>query len=321
MKALIVLLLVTLVFAEKLQYVPLFKAWMNEHGKVYAHEEFFLRLKTFMINMDVISKMNAEQSGYTLAMNQFGDLTSAEFSRLFLGLHPMEGTHYGELLNVNAPDAVDWVDKGAVTPIKNQGQCGSCWAFSATGAVEGASFVQFGKLISLSEQQLVDCSTSYGNQGCNGGLMDNAFKYVIANKGLCSEADYPYHARDQKCASSSCTSVTGSAIKSYTDVTKNSEDSLKNAVALKPVAVAVEADQSGWQFYHSGVFDGTCGTNLDHGVLAVGYGTDGGKMFWRVKNSWGTGWGDKGYIRLIRKDGSGKPGQCGIAMMASYANF
>ena len=218
--------------------------------------------------------------------------------------------------HVDLPASVDWTAKGAVTPVKNQGQCGSCWAFSATGAVEGAHAINKGHLVSLSEQQLVDCSGSYGNQGCNGGLMDSAFKYIIQNGGICSEEAYPYEGRDSKCRSNSCTAVT--KIGGFYDVPADNADALQAAVAKQPVAVAIEADSSCFQFYSSGVLECACGSALNHGVLAVGYGEEGGKPFWNVKNSWGESWGAGGYIKMLRGDKAPRAGMCGIQRSASY---
>jgi len=207
--------------------------------------------------------------------------------------------------------SLDWVSKGAVTGIKDQGQCGSCWAFSSTGSIEGAVFLKHGHLTSLSEQQLVDCSTAQGNAGCQGGLMDSAFKYVQTN-GLCTESAYPYTAKNGVCHSSSCAPSADSKITGYKDVT-HTENALGAAVDLTPVSVAIEADQSGFQLYKSGVFCGTCGTSLDHGVLAVGYGDEGTTAYWKVKNSWGTSWGEQGYIRMCRNSN-----KCGISNEPSY---
>jgi len=219
----------------------------------------------------------------------------------------------------DAPASIDWSQKGVVTPIKNQQQCGSCWSFSTTGSVEGAYFLQNKKLLSFSEQQLVDCSTAQGNQGCNGGLMDDAFQYYITGgktSPLCLETEYPYTATGPNtCDTSKCTSTT-SVVTGFVDITVGSEDALMSAVALQPVSIAIEADQAVFQFYTGGVMDATtCGTTLDHGVLAVGYGTDAStsKPFWKVKNSWGATWGEAGYIRLVRGIN-----QCGLTNAASY---
>jgi len=208
--------------------------------------------------------------------------------------------------------SLDWVAKGKVTPVKNQGQCGSCWAFSATGSIEGAYSIKTGTLPSLSEQQLVDCSSAYGNAGCNGGLMDSAFKWVIASKGITSEAAYPYTARDGTCQGGMTPAAT---ISTFYDVATN-ENALMTAVNIGPVSIAIEADQQCFQFYSGGVLDNAaCGTRLDHGVLLVGYDTDKptGKDYWRIKNSWGTSWGEAGFVRFVR----GK-NQCGLTQMSSY---
>lgn len=230
-----------------------------------------------------------------------------------------------ELSLTNVPESIDWVKNGAVTPVKNQGQCGSCWSFSTTGALEGAYYIKNGVLDSFSEQQLVDCDTRKNggkDMGCNGGLMDNAFSWIEKNGGLCTEEDYAYTSGTTKTAGTcdtSCTVVSGSEIISYTDVKANSDNDMMSALAQQPVSIAIQADQKDFQLYKSGVFTGSCGTKLDHGVLVVGYGSLDGDDYYRVKNSWGTTWGDNGYIYLGRGDKfNNGSGQCGMLMQASY---
>jgi len=216
----------------------------------------------------------------------------------------------------NLPTSIDWSQKGAVTPIKNQGQCGSCWAFSTTGSLEGIYAITTGTLDSFSEQQLVDCSDSFGNMGCDGGLMDQAFQYVEAN-GIELESTYPYKGVDGKCQYKAASTIF--KIDNYTDVTPKDNDALQAAVAGQPVSIAIDAENI--MFYSSGIFDNkNCGDSLDHGVLIVGYGTANSTDFWKVKNSWGASWGEEGYIRFIRVSGQVEA-ICGLNLEPSYPAY
>jgi len=307
------------------EYQSAFSSFVKKHHKKYTHDEFFPRYNIFKANFDKIRKHNMGNASFSMAVNEFADMTFREFHAKMTGYNRRERSYlraknsHGPHLHVKAaPASVDWRQHNAVTPVKNQGQCGSCWSFSSTGSIEGAWAIAKGNLVSLSEQQLIDCSTAQGNQGCNGGLMDQAFQYVIANKGICSEASYPYTTSGPNTCQT-CTPV--ATISSYTDVTPSSEDALKAAVSLGPVSVAIEADQECFQFYSGGVLsDPSCGTQLDHGVLVVGYGTDAtsNQPYWIIKNSWGASWGEAGYIRIIRGSGSGSVGECGVATEPSY---
>jgi len=311
---------VTLCALTERQYGIEFGKFVQKYNKAYTNaQEQAYRYRVFKKNLDQILAHNEKNLGFTLAVNHLADLTNAEFKERYLGVKfnatarkSAPSTHQAS--NVNLPTTVDWRTKGAVTDVKDQGQCGSCWSSSTTGSAEGAWFLKKGSLVSLSEQNLVDCSGSYGNQGCNGGLMDDAFQYIIANKGLDTEKSYPYEAEDDKCRFKS--SNVGSTISSYKDVTSGSESSLQSAVAQQPVSVAIDASHFSFQFYSSGVYyESACSPDqLDHGVLAAGYGTENGKDYWLVKNSWAASWGDKGYIKMSRN----RQNNCGIATAASY---
>jgi C1A family cysteine protease len=304
-----------------------FAEWAAQAGKVYkAKEEFTMRAAIFAANVAKIEAHNAGESTFTMAVNDFADLTHEEFRARYVGgfrgaATRKTGTWGQQGAKAQAlPATVDWTTKGAVTPIKNQGQCGSCWAFSTTGSVEGISFLKTGTLPSLSEQQLVDCAASTGNMGCQGGLMDDAFQWIINNGGIGSEASYPYVAGDGHCNTSCgpCKKVAAVAtITGFTDV-KQGDTELATAIVQQPVSVAVDASESFWQFYSGGVMTNKCGTALDHGVLAVGYGTSGANQYWLVKNSWGTSWGAAGFLWLGRGAQYGASGQCGIFLAPSY---
>jgi len=307
---------------DRAYYEEKFFNWLSEHKiQATSGEHFAKMIQNFANNDDIIANHNAQNLSYTLGHNQFSHLSLdewREYVKLGLGRPDAvaDSVHEAPADVSTLATSIDWTTKGAVTGVKDQGQCGSCWSFSTTGALEGAYFNKKGSLVSFSEQNLVDCDNRKNSQnkgtdmGCNGGLMDNAFSWIKKNGGLCTEASYPYTAKDETCKTT-CSKVSGSTIASYVDVAKNSDSAMMSALNIGPVSVAIEADQSAFQLYKSGVFSAACGTSLDHGVLAVGYGTDNGQDFYKVKNSWGTSWGEKGYIRFA-KGISQKEGQCGI---------
>ncbi|XP_031378901.1 senescence-specific cysteine protease SAG39-like [Punica granatum] len=295
--------------------------WMAQYGRVYKDATEKQRcFDIFKENVEHIESFNsANEKPYRLGVNQFADLTNEEFkARNGFRSHvcSTDGASFKYENVTAAPPTMDWRKKGAVTPVKDQGQCGCCWAFSAVAAVEGITEISTGKLVSLSEQELVDCDKGGEDQGCEGGWMDSAFQFVEKH-GLTTEAKYPYEGTDGTCnikaESNQATKITG-----FEDVPANNEAALLKAAANQPVSVAIDAGGFEFQFYSSGVFTGSCGTELDHGVTAVGYGaSDDGMKYWLVKNSWGAQWGEEGYIRMQR-DVDAKEGLCGIAMKASY---
>jgi len=313
---------------DRAYYEEKFFNWIAEHNiNIENGENFVHMLQNFANNDDIIESHNSQESTFKLGHNQFSHMDIDEW-RAYVktsGLvrpesEPAAYIHEEPADVSSLATSVDWVTSGAVTGVKDQGQCGSCWSFSATGAIEGAHKIKYGSLVSYSEQNFVDCDTrSNGgsDSGCNGGWMDSAFDWAKKNGGVCTESGYPYTSGTTKkagtCNQSKCTKDAKSAPTKYVDVTKNSDTALVSALNLQPVSVAIEADQSAFQLYKSGVFTAACGTKLDHGVLAVGYGTDAksGLNYYRVKNSWGTSWGDQGYIYLQRGV-SQREGQCGI---------
>lgn len=308
-------------------FIDRFESWVEKFRiRFQTKNHLYDTLRKWMTNDEYIDRMNQLNRPYKLAHNQFSGMDEFDFiryvqnSQLQYPSPPLITYGFNQTV---LPASVDWRNKNAVTPVKDQGQCGSCWSFSTTGALEGVYSIQTGKLISFSEQQLVDCDNfKHGGKdhGCNGGLMDNAFSWIQKNGGLCSEETYPYISQtgQTEACQTDCSVVPKSQIQSWVDV-EPTDQALMTAIAQQPVSIAIEADQRDFQLYESGVFTGKCGTTLDHGVLVVGYGTENNNDFYLVKNSWGTTWGDQGYIKLGRgPQYNNGQGQCGILLEASY---
>lgn len=304
----------------------MWERFKGTHGKNYESpiEEEYRRYH-WEQNVDFIQKHNLEydmgRHAFSAGINEYSDWSPKEYKMFLNGFvpraHKKNSTnlkfHPEGMAWYGLPDTVDWRTKGYVTPIKNQGQCGSCWAFSSTGALEGQHFKKTGKLVSLSEQNLVDCVEK--NAGCNGGWMADAFDYVQKNGGIDTEQCYPYTAQDGQCQFDS--SCVGSTCSGSVEIPQGSEHALQVAVAMQgPVSVAIDANHQSFMQYRSGVFtEPKCSTTQsDHAVLVVGYGTDDGQDYWLVKNSWGTSWGMDGYIKMARN----RDNMCAIATYAIY---
>ncbi|XP_067686062.1 procathepsin L-like [Haliotis asinina] len=295
----------------------------QKHNKQYDLSEDMFRRAIFTNNLQAIKMHNDKYDQgkvtFKLGVNQFADWTTGEYAYYMNGYRMSNFTRHSSVVHrakdTELPDTVDWRPKGYVTPVKNQKQCGSCWSFSATGSLEGQHFKSTGELVSLSEQNLMDCSRPEGNMGCQGGLMDQAFEYIKLNNGVDTEKSYPYKAKNGKCHF--MREDVGATDTGFVDVERDSEMALKDAAAtIGPISVAIDASKQSFQLYESGVYsDPECSsTQLDHGVLVVGYGTEMGQDYWLVKNSWGETWGDNGYIKMARNMNN----MCGIATSASY---
>ncbi|WOG89756.1 hypothetical protein DCAR_0208995 [Daucus carota subsp. sativus] len=302
--------------------------WISQHGRVYKDAaEKKMRFRIFKKNVQLIEAFNrGEDKGFKLAVNHFADITDDEFRKLHTGFNDSlkpsssanstpEGTFFKYADIKDVPSSIDWRDKGAVTPIKVQGQCASCYAFSAVAAVEGITQITQGDLISLSEQQIVDCDKD--DYGCNYGDMRNVFNYIIRNNGITTEYSYPYTGSQGPCQYNS-TNNPAAKINGFQFVPRNSEADLLKAVANQPVSVGIHSTDYQFKFYSGGILNFDCGTELDHAVTIVGYGTNSdGIKYWIVKNSWNPAWGDAGFAYLIR-DYKNPQGICGIAIYATY---
>ncbi|XP_071696690.1 low-temperature-induced cysteine proteinase-like [Rutidosis leptorrhynchoides] len=312
----------------------LFVKWKELHGKRYEHEnEEARRLENFRNSLKYVLEKNSKRKSdldHTVGLNKFADLSNEEFKEMYFSKNKVLRTNKlkmrGENENItlstkscDAPASLDWRDKGVVTPIKDQGQCGSCWAFSVTGSIEGAYALATGELISLSEQELVDCDKN--DYGCDGGNMDTAYRWIIKNGGIDSEADYPYtssNGRNGKCDSTKSKKAVVS-LDSYVEVDTN-EDAVLCATAQQPVTIGIVGSAYDFQLYTGGIYNGQCSSsayNLDHAVLIVGYGSQDGEDYWIVKNQWGTYWGLEGYILMKRNSGI-KNGVCGMYLEPMY---
>nr|ADO28161.1 cathepsin H [Ictalurus furcatus] len=307
----------TPLLAEEDEYV--FKTWMSEHNKQYGLEEYYQRLQIFTENKKKIDTHNAGNHKFRMGLNQFSDMTFAEFKKFYLLKEPQEcnATKGNHVRGVGLyPDSIDWRKKGNyVTEVKNQGACGSCWTFSTTGCLESVTAIATGKLPLLAEQQLVDCAGAFNNHGCNGGLPSQAFEYIMYNKGLMTEDDYPYVGRDGPCKFDP--KLAAAFVKDVVNITKYDEMGIVDAVArLNPVSIAFEVLPE-FMHYKDGVYTSNECHNttetVNHAVLAVGYAEENGTPYWIVKNSWGPQWGIDGYFYIERGQN-----MCGLAACASY---
>ncbi|KAJ8447947.1 hypothetical protein Cgig2_028823 [Carnegiea gigantea] len=302
----------------------LFRHWREKHRKIYIHvEETLKRFENFKRNLRYVIESNSGRAGFAVGLNRFADLSNEEFREKYtrkvkkpVELSERWHTRRGSESECHAPRSLDWRKKGAVTAVKDQGDCGSCWAFSTTGAIEGINAISTGELISLSEQELLDCDKT--NDGCDGGYMDYAFGWVINSGGIDTEANYPYTGVDGTCNSTNEANKIVS-IDGYENVAE-SEEALLCAAVNQPISVGIQGSAIDFQLYTGGIYDGDCSSNpddIDHAVLIVGYGSEGGEDYWIVKNSWGTDWGMSGYAH-IRRNTNLKYGVCAINAMASY---
>eukprot|EP01084_Bolivina_argentea_P312329 540724_1 len=334
---------------DDIDHLSSFNNWKEHFNVEYDnYEEEGHRFKIFLENWKLINDHNtAKKYNYTMGLNQFGAMTYDEFLYYVHGhaesclkkrddavyqvgssSDEEESSSDETIITLDAPTSIDWTSINGtsyVTPIKDQGNCGSCWAFSTVGSLESFAAIKNGwtgsQIIELSEQQLVDCTYAVPD-GCQGGLQEDGFTYIAKDGGLCTEAEYPYTGRDGSCKASAC-GKKYDTIKSYVTVPKNSETALVNALAMGPIAVSVDAAGPGWQLYKGGVYSAECGISLDHGVVGVGYGhASNGGDYWKIRNSWGKSWGMQGYMLICRNCGkNGNRGECGILEDNTYPTF
>ena len=321
------------------QQYDLFKTWTIQQSKQYSVDEAPIRFSNWKNNHDFVQQQNAKNLSYQLGMNQFADMTTEEFSAIHLGFKASTGLSNNlksseksnfldfeddnsvidQLMNVNVSAAIDWRNRSAVTPVKDEGTCGSCWAFSTTGALEGLYAINNRMLLNFSEQQLVDCSTEGGNDGCNGGTFDGSFDYIQVN-GIELEADYPYKGSGDTCQYSSDKAVFKN--NGYVQLPQNNVTLMKAVVNLQPLAVGVKASDQAFQLYESGVLTDNCDTDIDFSLLIVGYNTTSdGTEYWIAKNQWGTSWGLEGYIQIAIGYQNSGSGLCGINTTPTYPTF
>ncbi|XP_007517605.1 pro-cathepsin H [Erinaceus europaeus] len=296
-----------------------FKSWLSQHQKQYSAEEYPQRLHNFLRARRTISRHNSGNHTFQMGLNQFSDMTFDEIRRMYLWTQPQNcSATRGNYVRGTGPypPSMDWRKKGKfVSPVKNQGSCGSCWTFSTTGALESAVAIAGGKLLSLAEQQLVDCAQAFNNHGCQGGLPSQAFEYIHYNKGIMGEDAYPYRGQDGRCKFQPEKAI--AFVNDVVNITLNDEEAMVEAVAFhNPVSFAFEVTDD-FMMYRKGIYSSTsCHKTPDkvnHAVLAVGYGEKDGVPYWIVKNSWGPYWGMNGYFLIER----GK-NMCGLAACASY---
>lgn len=294
-----------------------YSRFIETYNKTYSSTtEYIQKYFVFSDNADKINAFNTINTDVQLAMNQYGDLTWYEFSEPRLTTFPQRKRYLDMYLReipdtTNLISSIDWRQKGVVNKVRNQGQCGSCYSFSAISSLESAVALKHHYLPEFSEQQIVDCATDYGNFGCEGGLPDSVFKYVKVNK-LCNRSQYEYTASEGECLVSGLHCKNDWSLTKIVDIPSN-ETYMQYWVSRQPISIGIEADKTIFQFYSKGIIRGNCGTSIDHAVVIVGFGQENGVPYWIVRNSWGEGWGEGGYVRIERNKNV-----CGISAIPSF---